>query len=81
MQFPDIWKVIPKDYPVPRYLEPQAQTYRTQAIPAFNPRGPDVDRLLSDMDEMGLDMRAMSIPFWRRNKWKKASRTWGCAVS
>jgi aminocarboxymuconate-semialdehyde decarboxylase len=67
MQFPDIWKVIPKDYPVPRYLEPQAQTYRTQAIPTFNPRGPEVDRLLSDMDEMGLDMRAMSInppPYW-----------------
>jgi aminocarboxymuconate-semialdehyde decarboxylase len=67
IQFPDIWKLIPKDYPVPRYLEQQAQTYRTQTLPTFNARGPEVDKLLSDMDEMGLDMRAMSInppPYW-----------------
>ena len=67
IQFPDIWNIIPKDYPVPNYLQQAAQTYRAKPAPPFNPRGPEIERLLSDMDEMGLDMRAMSInppPYW-----------------
>src|SRR5437868_6743508 len=38
----DIWKVIPKDQPVPDYLEEQARTYRNQPVPTFNPRGADI---------------------------------------
>jgi aminocarboxymuconate-semialdehyde decarboxylase len=67
MTFPDYWKVVPKDYIVPDYLEQQAHMYRTQPIPTFDPHGPAVDALLRDMDEMGLDMRAMSMnppPYW-----------------
>jgi len=59
--FPDYWKAVPKDYAVPDYLEQLAHTYRTQPIPTFDPHGPVVDALLRDMDEMGLDMRAMSM--------------------
>jgi len=67
MTFPDYWKAVPKGYAVPDYLEQLAHTYRTQPIPTFDPHGPVVDTLLRDMDEMGLDMRAMSMnppPYW-----------------
>jgi len=66
MQFPDFWKVVPKDYPLPDYVQAAAQAYWKQPT-TFDPRGPVVDQLLRDMDEMGLDMRAMSMnppPYW-----------------
>jgi predicted TIM-barrel fold metal-dependent hydrolase len=56
---------VPKDYVVG--LSQRRRMYRTQPIPTFDPRGPVVDALLRDMDEMGLDMRAMSMnppPYW-----------------
>jgi len=57
----DIWNVIPKDQPVPDYLEQQARTFRTQPIPRFDPRGAEVDQRLADMDDMGIDIQAVSI--------------------
>jgi predicted TIM-barrel fold metal-dependent hydrolase len=52
----DIWKVIPKDQPVPDYLEVQARTFRNQPVPTFDPRGPEV----ADMDQMGIDVDVVS---------------------
>jgi len=66
MQFPDFWKVVPNDYPLPDYVQPAAQAYRKNPT-TFNPRGPVADQLMRDMDEMGLDVRAMSMnppPYW-----------------
>ena len=66
MQFPDFWKVVPRDYPLPDYVQAAAQTYRKQPT-TFDPHGSVVDQLLRDMDAMGLDMRAMSMnppPYW-----------------
>jgi aminocarboxymuconate-semialdehyde decarboxylase len=57
----DIWKVIPRNQVVPDYLEEQARTFRSQPVPVFNPRGPDVDKRLADMDEMGIDVQAVSL--------------------
>ena len=40
MTFPDYWKVVPKDYPVPDYLSSWPRSYRTQPIPTLDPHGP-----------------------------------------
>jgi aminocarboxymuconate-semialdehyde decarboxylase len=61
VRLPDIWKVIPKGQAVPPYLEEDANTYRNHPIPLFNPRGPEVDQRLADMDEMGIDVQVLSI--------------------
>ena len=57
----DIWNVIPKNQPVPDYLEEQARTFRNQPPPRFDPRGPDVDKRLADMDAMGIEIQVVSI--------------------
>jgi predicted TIM-barrel fold metal-dependent hydrolase len=63
----DVWNVIPKDQPVPDYLEDQARTFRNHPPSPFDPRGPEVQRRLADMDEMGVDVDVISnnaVYYW-----------------
>jgi aminocarboxymuconate-semialdehyde decarboxylase len=61
IEIADIWKVIPKGQAVHPLLMRQAAAYGNGPIPQFNPRGPAIDQRLADMDQMGIDVQAVSI--------------------
>ena len=58
---PEIWKVIPKNYSLPASLEVAAQKIRSQPIPAFDPRGPEIEKNLTAMDAMGVDIEVVCV--------------------
>ena len=61
INIPDMWKVIPPNQKLPLSMQAAAKKMRSQPIPTFDPHGPDIQKNLTAMDAMGVDMEVVCV--------------------